>query len=765
MRRHRLALGGGWAVWREVELRSAGFPAAWIEGLADEALARRVDEAHAADVGALEAALAEAQRDASRRLRGLALDPAFREAVTWQNRRAIHGSIESLLRQPEGRTSSKVRRDELLVARYAQRYCCKNERAGFFGASTPAQLVEQGPALVVRPGEGLIAHRATYLEPWAIDALADRLAADPELRPALRPRRMPTIRLEGTALVHSADQRIELPPAFARLIAACDGETPARRIAERLIAEPAPGLGSAEEVYELLDELVAEGAITWTLEVPTTGDPPERLLRAELDRLEPSPARDRAFAALEALERARDRVSAAAGSAARLDEALDAIERTFVELTGRDSTRHHGEAYAGRTIVGEDCVRDVEVELGPPLLERLSGPLQLVLQSARWFTYEVARRYRAALGAVYRELRGDGPAAVDAARLYRRLPELFPGPEAPGSIVAQVVAELHARWREVLAIEGGERRVERSAEALRPAVGRAFAAPCPGWPAARHHSPDVLIAADDVDAVNRGDFLAVLGEVHVGMCSLLVPAVPNARRDPDAPFALRDLDLEQPCVAPVWSRRRSRIDYYSRSPRDFDVELAAARSWRPRSQVLALAELVLEDAGEALVVRTRDGRVTFDVIAFLEHYLLANSFSEFGLLVGAHTPRVVVDGVVLARERWVVAAAELAFAHARDPIQRFVQARAWARSAGLPRRVFLKTPEETKPLFLDLASPTFVELAARMVRGASSVSISEMLPDTGELWLVDAERRRYTSELRIVAVDPEPWRPGPQAGP
>ena len=770
MPRHRLVLGGGWAIWRAAELRSAGFPAAWIEGLADEALAGRADEALGAGPpasgGALADALSEARRDASRRLRGLALDPSFREAVTWQNRRAIHGSIESLLRQPEGHTSSKARRDELLVASYAQRYCCKNERAGFFGASAPARLVEHGPALAMVPGGGLIAGRATYLEPWAIDALADRLAADPELRPELVPRRMPAIRIEGTTLVHSGDRRTELPRVFARLVAACDGATPARRIAERLVAEPDLELGSAEEVYELLDELVGERVVLWTLEVPTTGGPPERLLRAELERLAPSPARDRAFAALDTLERARDRVAAAAGSAERLDEALDEIERTFVGLTGQDSVRNHGEAYAGRTIVGEDCVRDVEVAVGPPLLERLAGPLQLVLQSARWYTHEIARRYRAAIDALYRELRGDGPAAVDYARVYARLPELFPAPDAPDGIVAQVVAELHARWREVLGLEGGERRVERSADALRPAVLRAFAAPRPGWPAARHHSPDVLIAAGGVDAVNRGEYLAVLGEIHVGMCSLLVPAVPNAQGDPDAPFALRDLDLERPCVAPVWSRRRSRIDYYSRSPRDFDVELAAARSWRPRSQVLAVADLVLDEVeregeGErALVVRTRDGRAAFDVIAFLEHHLLATSFSEFALLGGRRTPRVTVDGVVLVRERWVAEAADLAFAHARDADQRFLQARAWARSMGLPRRVFLKTPEETKPLFLDLASPTFVELAARMVRKAGVVSISEMLPDLGELWLADGEGRRYTSELRLVAVDPEPWTPG-----
>src|SRR5690606_2550196 len=113
-------------------------------------------------------------------------------------------------------------------------------------------------------------------------------------------------------------------------------------------------------------------------EVPTTGGPPERLLRAELARLAPSPARERAVAALGELERARDRVAAAAGAPERLDEALAALDRTFAELTGQDGVRNPGEAYAGRTIAGEDCVRDVEVAIGPALVARLAGPLELV---------------------------------------------------------------------------------------------------------------------------------------------------------------------------------------------------------------------------------------------------------------------------------------------------------------------------------------------------------------------------------------------------
>jgi hypothetical protein len=39
------------------------------------------------------------------------------------------------------------------------------------------------------------------------------------------------------------------------------------------------------------------------------------------------------------------------------------------------------------------------------------------------------------------------------------------------------------------------------------------------------------------------------------------------------------------------------------------------------------------------------------------------------------------------------------------------------------------------------------------------VRITEMLPRLDQLWLADAQDRRYTSELRIVALDPLPWHP------
>jgi hypothetical protein len=71
-----------------------------------------------------------------------------------------------------------------------------------------------------------------------------------------------------------------------------------------------------------------------------------------------------------------------------------------------------------------------------------------------------------------------------------------------------------------------------------------------------------------------------------------------------------------------------------------------------------------------------------------------------------------------------------------------------------------KAPVERKPCYVDFDSPVYVDTLAKIVKqsGESAtpvgpISVTEMLPTLDQLWLVDAQGRRYTSELRLVAAD------------
>jgi hypothetical protein len=126
----------------------------------------------------------------------------------------------------------------------------------------------------------------------------------------------------------------------------------------------------------------------------------------------------------------------------------------------------------------------------------------------------------------------------------------------------------------------------------------------------------------------------------------------------------------------------------------------------------------------------------------------------------AHTPRVTIDDLVVSRERWTFAATDPPFADTADESTRYLQARQWAASHGLPRHVFLRVTGERKPIYADLTSLASIDLISRWLRrsrrsaGADArLTVVEMLPTPDQAWLTDAQGRRYAAELRMVAVD------------
>ncbi|HYP28707.1 MAG TPA: lantibiotic dehydratase, partial [Blastocatellia bacterium] len=247
----------------------------------------------------------------------------FREAIAWQNRRALHGSLDALLRMSpaEGSRRAERRKREEAVANYWQRYSMKNDTIGFFGPVGWAKIVREGEPISVRPGDSMLAERKLYFEAWCVDALAETLAQDEAMLPWIAPRRMPFIWVDDRNLY--APQEIRTSPTAENLsiLRLCDGWRTAKEIAQELITQPALALDGEEAVYRLLARLRDDGLISWTLQVPL-GPRPEASLRGRLERIGEDGLRGRSLEALGELERARDAAEAAAGDAARVDEAM-----------------------------------------------------------------------------------------------------------------------------------------------------------------------------------------------------------------------------------------------------------------------------------------------------------------------------------------------------------------------------------------------------------------------------------------------------------
>jgi Lantibiotic dehydratase, N terminus len=705
-------------------------------------------------------------------LAATAREPLFAEAVLWQNRKAA----EEVLRVDEdGAANQRARTRQQTITSYLQRYCVKNDTIGFFGPIGWAQVDPSADRTTCSPGPRLLARREVFFEDWGVTALAEVLSGDPALRPFMAPRRAGTVDvdLERGRLLSSFQPPVELARAEAQVLAACDGQ----RTAQDIAAGVGDGLG-LPAVLELLTKLRDRGAIRWAFEVG--GDPhPERSLRRQLERITEPALRARALAPLDRLEAARADAAAAAGDPARLDRALVALEATFHELTGRASSRLPGRTYAARTLVYEECRRDLDVTIGRDLLAALAPPLELFLHSARWFSYNAARAFRTAFRAAHGTLAAGGREAagsreVDGFRFTMAIqPLVFADPARPHPVIADLGDELVRRWGQLLG-PLDQAPVQLHSAALRDRARELFAAPHAGWPGARHLCPDIMIAGGELGG---DDTMLVLSEFHpfvhtfigawamahhpdpAGAAARFAAELPGARAVPIPPRAglLGDIVFPQRVAPGVTTPSTRRIEIL---PATYDGP-----------DRMGAAQFVVEPEGDSLVVRTRDGSLRFDVIDFYSHLVGTPCTEAFRRLVprARHTPRVTIDRLVVSRESWRLSAAELAGIDTGDEAERLLAAHRVVRSLRLPRFVFVRVPHEQKPIYVDWTSPPLLRLLARQVKGIPAerasellVTVSEMLPTHEQLWLCDAEGRRYTGELRLAIVDPivDPAVPG-----
>jgi hypothetical protein len=466
-------------------------------------------------------------------------------------------------------------------------------------------------------------------------------------------------------------------------------------------------------------------AIDPALRVPL-GPRSEDDLRSLLEAHGDAEVRERGLAALARLEAARDALAAA--PRAQLGPALAALDATFTGITGLAPTRNHGRAYGARTLAYPDCLRDLDVTLGRPFLDDVAPAVTAVFEAGRWFSgriqgigeavaAEAAPPGRVPFGAVAGPLLGRMMAlppqiAGEVAELQRRFGALLPDPD-PATLAARAAA--------------------------------AFADFGPAWPHAGNQSVDLQLAARDADAIAAGDYLAVVGDMHPGDNPLAQGLF--GLRHPDAARFARlirgDADRRSALLLPPWgpgiqadARGMPLLPGDTINVALFEQARAplGSRTWRPDELWVEDGDVV-DDGGELRVALTEVFSLPIFVMAVRTFELWPES---------AHEERLEVGKVVLRRETWHVPAAEVP----ED-----------LGALGLPRRVFVKTPAERKPFYLDLESPVLSRIARRHIRAAGAdgtIRFTEMLPAPEECWLAGPDGGRYAAELRLVGVNRRP---------
>ncbi|NIL41662.1 lantibiotic dehydratase [Salinispora arenicola] len=727
-------LGASWRLWSQFALRGPGFPASGVLRLAPAGLAEAADKFGAdavlsgADWTAFEELYGEAAVGTAHELQRVAALPAFQTAVAWQNRPLLSTGIVPFLAwtpSAAGRTSMPRQREEL-VAHYWQRFCVKNDTIGFFGPVGWGHWDMSASGISVTPGIGLVESSEVYFSSWAVDAVAKLVNADPELRPWIAPRRVPFVRVDHGSVTVPGRRPQLLSSELLDVLARCDGVRPAREV------------GSAEQ----LEELVRRRILVWRLEVPADTRP-EVWMRHWLTSVDA--AGGRAAELLEVLTRGRSRITAAVGPD-ELKAALSDLESQFVTLTEETAVREKNAKTAPcRSLVYSDARRSARVRLGADLRDALA-PLELLLTAGRWLTSTIAERVMARAREVF-----DGP--TDLASFWFACMPVLHG-EA-GGIAAQVQEEFWRRWRSVLPPLTGS-RVQVSTSRIAAAVREAFAAVDGGWTAARYLSPDVLVS-------DEGEL--VLGELHVATNTLGASLFVNQHPDPESLLAQTARDHPEPRLLPLLPKEhRARLSARIRQtlvrPEDYYVALVDQTADPARPRTVRSADVMVRAHDERLVAVLPDG-AEFGVVDVFSHVLTTLVMDLFRLVPEAdHTPRVTIDRMVVARESWRFPAAAMPFVEEKQEARRFVRARRWRRQAELPRFVFVVSPAEPRPFFVDFDAPVYVNILAKAVRRMSRqgdpearLVITEMLPTPEQTWLVDDQGERYTAELRFVAVD------------
>ncbi|MFG1918413.1 thioesterase domain-containing protein [Micromonospora sp. NPDC048898] len=769
---HRVPLGDtGWSVWRDAILRSTGFPADGLTLLSAPHAAAAADELLTTGTGAdaFDKEFAAALSTATRRITELAADPLLREAVTWQNRGMLP-TLDGLVHGgPDAPRNTRRRERERAVIRYWQRYCGKNETVGFFGPSCWVTLDPELPVTAeVRPGAALTRDRRVWFESWALTVYAQRIAEDLAVRRWWAPQLAPHLSLAGREVRRPGRPPVPLSPVEAALLGAADGHRPAHE----LVTDPAVGLRRPEDGYALLDRLVQRDLATWDAALPVS-PAAEEVLRQRITQVGDAPARAVAQAGFDRLCAARDAVAAAAGDPDRLHAALNALDETFTDLTGQPAQRRAGQMYAGRTLCYEDTSRDLDVVFGAPLLDGIAAPLAVLLRAARWLAGALEEAYAVVFRELYDELRAEaGDAPVALSDLWFLVQGMFWG-SGPRPVDA-VAGDFAARWAGLFGLADlppGSTDVRLDVADLAARVDEVFPVLRPNWSNSRLHSPDLQICAADADALARGDYTVVLGELHAAWpsfdCAVFTAAHPDVERLRDALAADLGPNRIRLLYPTDWPRRTSRVAEALIGPTDRQVAFASAPNADP-DRVLPTVALTVRDEDGRLTVVAPDGQrwLLTEVCAGL---LSLHAVDGFKLVAAApYTPRITLDRLVVARQTWRTTVGACDFGAAKGERARFLAVRDWRRRLGLPEQVYVKLGTETKPCFVDLSSPVFADMFCVMVRAArrdggddTTVVVSEMLPTEQDAWVPDGAGRRYFSELRLHLVDadePEPVR-------
>lgn len=630
------------------------------------------------------------------------------------------------------------------IERYARRAAFRPTPSGLLAGVCVGEL---GPRTAIATGEPT-PHLAAS---WArVDALAQALLHEPEIRDRVRLRAAPSVWTDGadvnwTGPGETFDEPFTAEVRFALVdvLRATTDWAPWPMVAALAGAATIEG-PDAWDADEQLRAFVHSGLLQTDLQPPLVGPPPARYLRdrlAALGREADARALEEAEAAFEAgdLARGRGLWAALPGRAARQ------VTAVLTQRPRKPPRLERGAVARAARLVPLLC--RLQEALAPPLAERFATR---AWNDALDATAEIFGAGALALGSL-----SAGDYGVDAEDANDESGGGAPPPPALlAHLLDAIVNAARANRREAIldrsALEAALADLEGT---LLPPTAELFLVPGPR-PAGAPPGTGWLLGLHAPAGASLGRFLHALGEPLVDACAEIADAERRLRPGEervDVAFA-PSAELADLCTHPPIRARALALTRWNASGGDLgagDLELEADPS---NPEGLTLRTSSPTDTTETIVpspfLRARSATAAPGAARLLVGWSLQRQHAPWAFTPGplaelAFLPRIVLEGFVIAPASWRLPP-ELRRSPDSAGARRAL--RNWRRTAGVPRMVQVGEGDELLPV--DLHAPGAAAEVAAYAR------VFEIWPPLESV--VDRDGRRVEAVVAVVDEEPPP---------
>lgn len=661
----------------------------------------------------------------------------LQEAVFLSSPNAYENGIKSFLTSEIGKTRiNSQRRKERLAAIYLQRLVSKNETASFYGPTNYGTYTMKSGDLEIKTTGGI--RRQLFIAYWAVQALAEIIAEDPMIQPYLKPKLSPFIKRNKNELINASNgKRIKLPSAYLKIVHETNGIKTIQDIA--LSTEQ-----SLDECLKRVLKLKEKRLIILGLDFATSVFEPFEELKKKIVEL-PNECKTKpkwlniinewsfylmSWRESESFEQRRN--------------ILQLFEQSFETHVGRSPRKDEGKHYSDRLIVYEEAQGDVTTcNVGEKIHSEWKKQLIPIFQL---LTCRAAIEHQAFTEFANRKYITfeQNPNFLTFALYMQNFKK-----EAI-CFVNKKLQEFDlkiAEWmKSYLTQEGKVILTSESVESF-----------CENYPSLDYalFSPDLMILAKDIDAINNGDYQLVLGEVHSGIqiWSVLNTMYPNKTELNEEIYYHLGSNLQTLWLEHVGPRAPGKT---------FRPELRGGKtvenlghSIKARNQVLSVADLDLVYENKRFYVVADGKQKVMDLetdVEPLNQIFGLPSVKSFSIQMGNYTPRIEINGVVFQRERWDM--------NCKDIIEEITYEKAWSllewshqfkEKHRMPRYVYVRGSDEPKPIYIDFYNYFMVEILYQILKRNNSVIFTEMVPD-GDSLCFQRDGKKHTSEFRFSVV-------------